>query len=471
MSNVKRLQEPSIKTLRIGKVFSDYEEDSYDLRGIFVSLNIYSSLDEIITTGDVTIQEQGNLISEMPIVGEEYIEIEFCSLDDEYEPFHRVFFVYAVDSIDEATDTRSYVLRFTDALGLINNDTRLAIRYKDKFENIIDKIEHTININSENQCYREIQKKYVLQDDPFQFKVDDDLSVQTNYEMNFVSPMWKPLQLIPYLARRAVSADSDSLNSNRFCDCHFFQNRKGEFIFTNYKAMFDNQLEDIHKEGVVLEKRIGNSASNSLNGAILPHEEPRYTIINYSFPKIFNVQMQKARGLFGFTDNVVDFLNVKCEPVPVSNVEIADILSQYKLDTGTEFPYSALTYTENSLLTFNECGIDTSPSEMQYEKFTLPYQKSLPVRQTIEYAKMTFELNGCSDLDIGRYVYVDLGMAENPAVSAYVKDIKWVVSKISHVFTRDGYKTFVECFTPYLNREIDKKNQESRALLDSMMTM
>jgi hypothetical protein len=74
----------------------------------------------------------------------------------------------------------------------------------------------------------------------------------------------------------------------------------------------------------------------------------------------------------------------------------------------------------------------------------------------MEYAKIILEMNGVSDIDIGKYVYIDLGKAEDNNITQFVNGTKWVVSKYSHRFSADGtFTTIVECFTPYINREMD----------------
>ena len=460
MNMVTRTKGSELLVLKIGKVFEDNDNNSYDLRSTFSQLNIYSSINDIITTGDVTITESGNLISTMPIVGQEYIEVKFCSLDKEYEEYHRIFFVYAVDTIVESRDVRTYCIRFTDAIGLINNDTRIGIKYTNKFEDIVDKVAHVINNNADNIVYTNILNKYISQNAPFVFEKNNDVSVQTGYEMKFVVPLWKPLRLLSYLARRAVSKDSVNISNLRFCDCVFYQNRKGKFIFSNYKKMFLIQQKDKFGENIVLEKMIGNTVPDSSSITC-----QKYAVLNYSLPKIFNIQSQKISGMLGFTDNVTDFLNVLAEPMEIQKssedseaVSIDNIIEKYDLKLDTEFiPYEAIYFSANSVYFYNECGINTSISDEEYKKFTLPYEKSIAVRQYIEYAKISLEITGSSDIDIGKFVKINLGV-DNPksldkSVVYYINDMKWVVSSVTHSFSNTGeYKTYITCFAPYLSK-------------------
>ena len=217
-------------------------KESYDIRGVFTELCLFSSIESIIASGYVTIHEQGNLISTCPIDGREFIEIKFNSTtsdNKQYEDYHRIFFVYAVDTLSEMKDTRIYTIRFTDVLGIINADMRLSIKYDMKLEDIIKNIETIIeNPEMKNEEYKQIlnaNSTIPTGNRLFAFRDDLDLSCNTDYNMKFVVPLWKPIKLISYLTERALSHDSVSLQKDKFTDCLFFQNRKGEFVLTNYR--------------------------------------------------------------------------------------------------------------------------------------------------------------------------------------------------------------------------------------------
>ena len=448
--------------------------ESYDLSAVFTQLNIYSSIDGIIASGDITISEQGNLISVCPLEGREFIEIEFCSTDkDDYESYHRLFFVYAVDDISESKDTRSYIIRFTDVLGVINPDIRLSIKYEDKLENIIKKIEEMIeNPEMGFEEYKQIlnvNNKTPTGNLLFPFTTKDDLSIETEYPMKFVVPQWHPIKFITYLTDRALSKDSVSLQEDKFTDCVFFQNRKGEFVLTNYKKMFTTPLSTQKTKNIVFKREIANTDAQSTpieatTGAM----ETKYAVQKFDLLKIFNTQIQKQVGMYGFTDYITDFVNAKCEPKDVKAEEITSCLIRYGLSLGEPYPYETIKKTENGVFYYDTCGINMSVKDMEYERFTLPYLKGKVLRVYMEYAKIVIEMNGVSDIDIGKYVYIDLGRADDNSVTQFVNGTKWVVSKYAHRFLADGtFTTVVECFTPYINREKDANHTQAERLVQS----
>jgi hypothetical protein len=146
----------------------------------------------------------------------------------------------------------------------------------------------------------------------------------------------------------------------------------------------------------------------------------------------------------------------KCEPKDVKAEEIVSCLVRYGLASQEPYPYEAIRKTENGVFYYDVCGINMSVNEMEFDRFTLPHLKGKVLRAYMEYAKITLEMNGVSDIDIGKYVYIDLGKADNNSITQFVNGTKWVVSSYAHRFSADGtFTTLVECFTPYINREMD----------------
>lgn len=438
-------------------------KESYDIRGVFTELCLFSSIESVIASGYVTIHEQGNLISTCPIDGREFIEIKFNSTtsdNKQYEDYHRIFFVYAVDTLSEMKDTRIYTIRFTDVLGIINADMRLSIKYDMKLEDIIKNIETIIeNPEMKNEEYKQIlnaNSTIPTGNRLFAFRDDLDLSCNTDYNMKFVVPLWKPIKLISYLTERALSHDSVSLQKDKFTDCLFFQNRKGEFVLTNYKNMFNTRLSTEYTKNVTFVKEIANNdiVSNTIaNSSGI--QENKYAVQKFDLDKIFNFQLQKNVGFFGFTDYITDFVNKKCDGNTITHEDIQNCINLYGLVGVTQYPYEAIKKTEEPVYFYNTCGMNTSLAEREYDKFTLPYIKGNVVRNYLEYAKIVIEMNGVSDIDIGKYVYIDLGIPEpdSKSIIKYVNETKWIVSKYSHRILGDGtFTTLVECFTPYINR-------------------
>lgn len=433
-------------------------DTTYDIRGVFNELNIYSSIDGVITSGDVSIIEQGNLIDLLPLDGREFIEICFNSDDDKYDPFHRLFFIYAVDNILEVKDKRHYVIRFTDVMGMINPNCRLSISYKNKkVEDIIDSVRTAIeNPESGFEVYKQILadekriKALPTQNLLFPFTNFNELSVHTEYNMNFVVPQWHPIKFIKYITDRALSQDSVSLLDNKFADCVFFQNRKGEFVLTNYKRMFNTKLTDKAGKPITFKRAIANAITEKREVDEFIHH-----IVSLSYKDLFNVQKEKQLGFFGFTAYITDFSSAKVEEKKVSAEDIYNCLDKYGLTLENPIPFEALQHNEKAIFYYDVGGINWTYDYMDVDRYVLPYLKGNVLRSQMEYVKVTLEMNGIPDIDLGKYVYINVGTHKNN-LESFVEGTKWVVSKYSHRILCDGtYTTAVECFTPYANRKYE----------------
>ena len=461
-NQVNRKKSFSIAKLNIRSI-ENPSDPGYDLTSIFVEMNIFSNIASTITSGYITVAEQFNLISKMPIVGKEFIDIEFNTMTDsnEYESYHRVFFVYAIDSLSEEKDSRIYCIRFTDAIGILNNDIRLSIQYEEKVEDVIEKIGKVYNYtdkNSTSNKYKNVLEKFDNKNrtEVFNYKKNDETSTDTMHKFKFVIPNWKPLTALQYLTSRTVSTNFTSNLENTFCDCILYQNRHGEIIFTNYKNMFEYPLIGKTDGIITLVKRPGNiEALDDFNTL-----ETKRHILKYTFSNLFNSQIQKSSGQFGLSEYITNFANGVADPVEIpyeqnqtSNCAIKDILKYYNIDNGSysHYSYEPLNMTGNSLLIYGVSSINTSKEFDEYRKFIEPYQKSIAIRQIIEGQKITLHCLGQSDLDLGKYISIDLGKHDDEAIANYINNLRWVITAITHRITPDSYTTDIECYTPYLN--------------------
>lgn len=445
-----RITKTNTFSLEILSLTSSDGKKKVDLRAIFNELNVYADMDNIVLTGSVKVTEKGNLISSFPIIGKELIEVKFNSSSGakkQYGDFHKVFFVYAVDSIQEYADTRSYVIRFTDVCALINNDIRLSIKFNDKPEEIISKVGNIIN---KDEAYKEAYSNFAIDNNLAYTLFDLKKMVSSQYDTKITVPNWKPFSLITYLANRAVSTDVNLAENNRFTDCLFFQQVDGKFVFTSYKQLFSTALQSGDGTEVKFLRQPSNLADASGNFI-------KYNIVNFNFNNMFNVQTQKATGLLGYTVFTADMLLKNQIESEVKYSDVFDIISQYKtVTTGDANKYFTIDYTQTPLYLEVVYNINSDPDEKEREKYVYPAViKGNPVRQHLRSLTMTLELDGASDLDIGKYITVDLGKNPNTKVFTigdYVKDTKWVISKIKHTITVSSYKTYVECFTPVLRK-------------------
>lgn len=440
----------------------------------FESLCIFHDIDEIATSGYVTIKEQGNLIKIFPIIGWERIDIEFSIvMKDEYgnagepiyEPYKRSFFVYAVDQLADKGDTKMYTLRFADLSALINVASRLETRYTGKAEEIIKNVCNTdmftthglpnnVNVNSNSSSPA----------------MPLEIITSTQFELDMIVPCWKPFDFLKRVASSAVSV------GGTFNDCLFFQQTTGLFTFTDYKTIMNSTPIQFVKRPSV-KPEIDSSA--------------KYTIKNFILNKLYNTQSQSAIGMFGIMSKIFDFSNMSIH---------AFANYYYENDTNSDSPeYSAIKVdeikeTENipgyidslmkpyypkeiygnprfnsikqspvSCINISACGFDqTSVIKMTgvdavsgetpaYQTPRFSVANGIPCNLNMRAKRAVFEMNPCTDLKLGQSVLINMATINSEktdinSIEEFLNGV-WYIGKIKYTLTPAEIDVSVECFT------------------------
>ncbi len=430
----QRTKTHSINKVSITNIDSGNE---IDIRPIVDEISIFMDIDNIITSGYLTVTEKGNLITSLPMYGREVLKIAFSTNADDFssaKDFNRTFFVYAVDSIQEFADRRTYIIRFTDCTAIINLGSRVCQKFTGKVEESIQKIGKIFNKDSNS-----IFSKNLGGVQPFSY--NDLKSVTTRNAYNFVVPNWHPLRAIAHFTSFGVSSDANSGDYNDATDCLFFQNRDGEFIFTSYKKLFDQS------EKKTLQRVIPNTSS--YNKAIM---ESRYNIEEYNINTVFNTQAQQL-GLCGATLYYEDARHIVYKDAKYVYTNIYNIAERYASGiSGMKTPYRAFQYSTNSYYKTVFFNGAYSDADNMLINFILPkHSLGSGVRAHMTHFKLTATLTGSSDLDVGDKVYMNITSSDNVSTVEYM-NTDWIVSKVCHKISFDSYKTYVECFTPFINR-------------------
>ena len=173
---------------------------------------------------------------------------------------------------------------------MINTDTRISFHYKNKKgEDIISQINKIANSGQNNTYKNIINTPYsstncnTIGADLFPFKND----VSSKYEFDITVPMMKPFELIRYVTDRMTSTE----NTSDWSDCVFYQDKHGTYHLNSFRNIFSqtNQLK--------FAQQVSESAT----------EEPSHLVVNYSFNKVYNIQMDKLNGIYGMQFAISDF--------------------------------------------------------------------------------------------------------------------------------------------------------------------
>lgn len=182
-----------------------------DLIPFTVELNLYEDLNSPTLTGSITLLDTTNLIRNLPIIGEETLEVW---ISDENKETKNLFRVYKISDRSQPNyGTLTYTLHFCSEELYINSFQRVSKAYqKTHFEDAVSDILRT---------YLKSEKNL--------------LSGNTKYPQSFILPNWSPLFGVNWMASR--SQDPSYLGGNFI----FFEDMDG-FKFVAVENLLDQSL-------------------------------------------------------------------------------------------------------------------------------------------------------------------------------------------------------------------------------------
>lgn len=449
--------------------------NTVSLIGAFQDLVIYHDIDETVTSGYITLKEQGNLIKQFPIMGWERIDIEFSvagtssggNSSSMYTPYKRSFFVYAVDDMGESGDTKMYALRFADLSALINVSSRLEHRYTGKAESIIQEI-----------CSSEIFSSHGIKNTATGSTTAINLTTDTStkFTMDYVSPCWKPFDFINRIASLAVSSNGN------FNDCIFFQQTDGSFHFTDWLTLFKGTAVEFKKKPI-LEPKITD----------------KYVINDFVLNKLFNTQAQAMAGMFGDVTKIFDFSNMsihsfvnyyyqadvesdspKYSAIKVDRINqsskdgylvsnpsyIDSLMTPYVKNNKGDPRFSAIKQNPAACINVFATGFDQTSVQratgagivgqpVAYETAKYAYANGIPCNLNMRAKSAVFTLNPCIDLQLGQIVNINMAgnyseKTDKQTIEEFLNGV-WYIGKIKYHLTLAEISVDVECYSTSLN--------------------
>ena len=200
--------------------------ETFDLRKLFVSMNIYEDLFGDSVTIDLVINDSINLPYKAPILGEEYLNFSIFTkaVDGEGNNINPgpMYTVSITDRHLTKDRQQLYILHFTSEQDIVNSNTTVSRSFRGK------KISTIVNT---------LLNEYI---DPLE-EGNDFVIEKTDGIENIVIPNWKPFKAINWLAKRAINKngipnylfwESNGITYFKSVESLLTQQVKQEFIFS-----------------------------------------------------------------------------------------------------------------------------------------------------------------------------------------------------------------------------------------------
>lgn len=214
-----------------------------DLNEFLIELNLYEDIFSSHLYGDIFLSDSRNLIDTLPIIGEEYLNVEFFTptFEEKKQIIKKTFRVFKLSQRKVVRDnnTQTFVLHFASTE--LFNDILLPV-FK-SFEGKISELAKNIFFD-----YVATNRDYDVGEDNNKIEnknINTTFTIinETANNVKFVSPGWTPFKCINWLASKAMPEDGKAINYL------FFETTKG-FYFGSIEALLKDATENKNIIGV-----------------------------------------------------------------------------------------------------------------------------------------------------------------------------------------------------------------------------
>jgi hypothetical protein len=247
-------------SLREVTLYSVYNTNPTDIKNLVLEINLYESVMSSALQAEILIQDIGqNLISSMPIVGQERINIKISSRSKLYD---LNYYIYKIDARTIIEKDQTYIMHAVSIEGLRNENFRICERIDGKNSETV--IEDVLRRNSFST------KPFVKDTSVFPF----DMYV----------PNWRVFDLFNWLSTRSVpDYKKDSIGF------YFYETFEG-YRFKSIDKLIDQT--QYPAPDISYKYSQANATTTSTSAA------DRYRIMNFNFPKVFDVYDDLRAGAF-----------------------------------------------------------------------------------------------------------------------------------------------------------------------------
>jgi len=254
-----------------------------DMTTIIITLTIFEDIYNSTISGEFTVTDANDYLSNLPILGFEFVKIEL-SKPGSKDKLTKTFRIYKVDNITidyGSQKSQAYTLRFCSEEFLISSGIKISKSYRGKR---IDEI------------VKDITSKYLLTN-----KLKKQNIQQTKGKNDIIIPYWTPLRSIEWLATRTN------------VPYVFFENDEGY----NFKSI-DNLISSTPKreylfspQNVSLTKSAGSRANRTdiHTGAEIDTREKN--VIKWEFMSYLDVMSATINGMFSSALTTFDPIRLK----------------------------------------------------------------------------------------------------------------------------------------------------------------
>ena len=375
--------------------------ETADITAFMLEINLYEDLFSFCMSGNLIVADAINLITNLPILGNEFITIKLRTPtleDNAANIIKKTFQIYAIyDRVLNDDRSQYYNISFMSIEGYQDQTTVVKKSFKGTTDEVARKIyEDTI----------EIDRPLVIMDTPHTSTV------------KYTSNHWSPFKNMNFIAKR--SKGNKLLGS----DYLFFETNKA-FYFASLEALIANQLASGVFDEYVLERngaKMPRRLSDTLKyvGNAMPN---KMTVIeNLKMLTTLDVMAGNNRGAFASS---VDGYDLYTKKVIQRSIDFVQSMKDFKKTGPVNIlpsslkrnPLSNKTYFSHNSALHNDFGLtdeEDVPAGATLEAFAQKELRRKLYLNSFENNKFEATLPGRTDIQVGHVISLLYPSAEAP---------------------------------------------------------
>lgn len=377
--------------------------NNIDLTGLFLEMSVFENIFANSLSGTITIADTHNLISVVPLLGEEYLSFKYKVLDTD-EVMHAMFRTYKISDREIEGNKQLYKIHFTT-----------MEMYQDATHGLSRTLSGTAEVIISTLLSQELKTGKTFTFDP------------SGNHLKLTSPWWSPFKCIGWTSQKAVSSD---------------QYRTSDYLF--YETFAGYKFRNI------------SLAKTAAPKAHFQHNHDR------AVSDDFSKQTGKTMGLVldFYTPLVVDQLDRFRHGVYKTQTYAHDItfkalnIHEYNLfdNWETRNHLNKFAHFTSQLEPFVSAAISVaheatySYNDKEYDWQGVVTSQRKPSVMLNEMIKIDIEVWGRMGLEPGDVVTFTTGkmtQADTSSLDEYYSG-KYMISAIHHRFAKNEYKMYLQ---------------------------
>lgn len=395
--------------------------DRIDIKQLVGEITLYESILNAALQCTIVVQDiSKNLINNLPLMGEERVQIIIRSNKKQYD---LNYYIYKIDGRTMKEKNQSYVLSCISLEGLRNENFRICERVDGKkSEDLVKQILKQSNFTN---------KKVSTPD-------------ATVYPFNMYIPNWRPFDTIIWLSRRSVPQYKK--NSVGYL---FYETFDG-FSYRSVDRLLDQQ--QYPNTNTKYSYFQGNQTTGQ--GTV----DEQYRVMNYSSPKAFDLYDDLRRGAYAHNCIYLDINHRSYRVFKTTADDFwgdsshAEKVKPYKTDADGNIDLlkrgSRFIYRPTTINTWGWDENQDTKDTKNIDPVNLNYEKAFYRYYFLEYNHMEVSVPGDLENRCGNMIYLSIPSPEQQSKDKVIEDERisgrYMVNSIKHtILNRSELRTTI----------------------------